>query len=852
MTAPATIDLPVTSQEIDSVRRRTVGVLTVLREQTRIALPLKSVRMSARVADRVAHVTVEQSFANPLKEAMEAVYIFPLGAGAAVSDFEMRVGTRVIKGRVEERGEARRQYQQAIQQGKRAALLEQERDDVFTVTVGNVPPGEEIAVKIEYSAKLPYFEDGTTEIRLPMVVPPRYIPGAPVGGEQAGDGVEEDTTQVPDASRITPPRLAPGFDPKVGLSISVELADPDVADLACSQHATKTSFSGAVKIELARIDERLNRDFVLRWRVASGSVKPVFLVHRAEGKGYGVLSIVPPKRDGFLGAARDVIFVLDRSGSMEGVKMASAARACSLLLATLGPRDRFAIQAFDDSVEWFRPNPDRFEPGHCDGRRMYAERTVPGSLFTAADEAGLEAGNKYLRTIDARGGTELDAALEAAIQAADGRDNGAGRIPVAVLITDGQVGNESEILKRLQTKLGDSRIFTVGIDTAVNEAFLKRLAALAGGTSTFVAPGEGLEDALRAVGREIGTPLVVDVQVKDAGAGLDQDSVAPARIPDLFAGRATTAFFTVRKAGKVRVTGRYADGRTFDEVVEAREVALPAVAQLWARTRVADLEDEFRLGTGDNDAIRQRIIDLALRHRLLTRFTAFLAVDESEVVNRSGDPTKLVQPVEAPEGWDMLKNQAAPGSGARSSIPAGKMMCDALSEDECDKAEVPPPPPPMCMPKPSPAKLKREAKAPADASCERAPIPEPTLEELTAIAAALEELQQAFEEARTALEAGRLPGADRLERARAELLKALASSMLAAELPKLQRFLRTEAVDLVAALRSGTPAPASLALVEKHAPALEEAVREAAPRLAGAPKPKGGRKSAWKFWEKSV
>src|SRR5688572_18422821 len=238
-------------------RTRAFGSLSVTKEDRRARLPLAGVRVSARVADRVAQISMEQKFRNPFSEALEAVYIFPLPGGSAVSAFELQVGSRVIKGLVKERGEARRTYVEAVQQGKRAALLEQDRDDVFTVQVGNLPPGEEVTVRIVTSERLPFFEDGTTELRLPLLVAPRYIPGHPLPRDPVGDGVEWDTDQVPDASRLTPPRLAPGFDPKVALQIEVEIADGLLSDLACSQHATKLSNG---KVALAKQDELLDRD----------------------------------------------------------------------------------------------------------------------------------------------------------------------------------------------------------------------------------------------------------------------------------------------------------------------------------------------------------------------------------------------------------------------------------------------------------------------------------------------------------------------------------------------------------------------------------------------------------------
>ncbi|HEX4385300.1 MAG TPA: VIT domain-containing protein, partial [Myxococcales bacterium] len=326
---------------------RMLGVLEAL-GPARISLPLAGVELRARVAGRVAEVRVAQKFQNTLSEPLEAIYIFPLSGGCAVSKFEMQIGARVLHGKVEERGEARRQYAVALEEGKRAALLEQERDNVFTVQVGNLMPGEEVTVRLTYSERLSFFEDGRTELRLPLVVAPRYVGGTPLEREQAGLGVAEDSSTVPDASRITPPRLAEGFDPKTSLSIECEL-DGGFSDLACSQHATSISVGGkGALIKLSREDEPLNRDFVLRWKIAGSQVKTSLIAH----DGYALLSLLPPAREGFLGTARDVVFVVDRSGSMEGVKMASAARACALLLRTLAPRDRFAIQAFDNSAEW--------------------------------------------------------------------------------------------------------------------------------------------------------------------------------------------------------------------------------------------------------------------------------------------------------------------------------------------------------------------------------------------------------------------------------------------------------------------------------------------------------------------
>jgi Ca-activated chloride channel homolog len=847
---------------------RGVGRVECVRGDEKVMLPLSAVGMKARVSDRVACVTVTQTFQNPFNDALEAVYIFPLAGGSAVSDFEMRVGKRVIKGTVKERQEARASYQRAMQEGKRAALMEQERDDVFTVSCGNIPAGESVTVVIQTAERLPFFDDGMTELRLPVVVAPRYIAGTPVDGEPTGDGVESDTDAVPDASRITPPRLADGFDPKVALGIEVEIltAGEELRDVACTQHAVRTSLAmEKVTIRLSSGQEPLDRDFVLRWRIASSSLRTTCLAWKDDkGRRFAMLSVVPPKRDGFLGLARDVVFVLDHSGSMEGIKMASAARSCSMLLQTLGPRDRFAIVAFDNSTSWM----------------------VKGGVdrqFTWADDAGLARGDAFLRTIAADGGTELAPALGEALEAVSKRRETSGRSPVVVILTDGEVGDESGILRILQQKLGDARTFTVGIDTAVNSGFLKRLASLGGGTSSFVTPGGDLEDALRSVGREIGQPLVTDLKI--AKDGLEAVSVAPARIPDLFAGRASAAHFIAVSGDTVRVSGRFSDGRAFEQSVPIREIDQPALASLWARARVADLEDEFRMHPEAQADLKSQIVRIACDHTLLTRFTAFVAVDHAEIVNTSGRARHIVQPVEKPAKWEMEKDLARVCSAPALNEGRDEAIldCDNLSDTTTEESKSratrgirlggghasPPPPPP---PRPSPAKSPAKAggvfhpsastpvpQAPpasgmiASNSAFRdsgrhqaeAPLSDKARDHFTH---ALEAFAKALAAARAESRSGRIPQTDVLEEARAALVQVLASSPLAPDVPLLQRFLRQSALELVAACRTeGATAAGLHEMFEHHAKLFESALKEADAALAG----QRGRRW-WAFWEKTV
>lgn len=632
--------------------KRAIGKLEAQRGATKVSLPLAEVDIQAKVAGRVAEVTITQSFRNPYPEHLEAVYTFSLAGNASVSSFKMQVGSRTVIGTIQERRAAREQYAKALSEGKRAALLEQERDDVFTMQVGNIPSGEDVKVILSYTEKLQFFENGTTELRLPLVVAPRYIPGNAVAREQVGDGVEQDTDEVPDASRISPPRLAAGLDSCVSLNLCVELtkcvgklsdtgresSQLQVADLSCSQHAVKTSTSAdCVQIKLARQDELLNRDFVLRWRTTGAKIS-TSLVFNQEKDGersvsYGMLSVLPPVYDEVGRPPRDVVFIIDRSGSMEGTKMTSAARACSILLQTLGPDDRFAICAFDTESEWLQKG---------------------GQSFFNADESGIQSGIKYLKELYARGGTELLPALNGAMKVLQSRSLQT-RLPVVVILTDGDVGNESNLFKFVQKELNETRIFTVGIDTAVNFGLLDRLAKLAGGTSIFVAPGSQLEEALAGIGREIGCPLITDLVIEPMSADVEIDVVAPNRVPDLFEGRTADCFLKFSTTNgaepKFRIKGKRIDGKEFVEVVSGKKVELDAVARLWAREYVRELEDSFRVANTNPDKIRKQIIELSIKYSILTKFTAFAAVDEEEIVNNSGSLRQVVQPVHMPDQW---------------------------------------------------------------------------------------------------------------------------------------------------------------------------------------------------------
>lgn len=810
-------------QPVQERVRRALGALVVELAGAKKELPLGAVDISAKVADRIAEVVLTQKFRNTFPDHMEAVYIFPLAASAVVKSFEMKIGDRVVVGAVKERQEARQEYQAALQAGLQTAMVEQERDDVFTMQVGNTNPGEEISIVLVYCERLAFFEDGSSEIRLPLVVAPRFISGVPVDTDTSGHGIEGDTDKVKDASRISPPRLLPGAKDNLDLSISVEIVKGltdnkkfEISNITSSQHVIDTELeNGNLKVELSQAEELMNRDFVLKWTVASESLKPSFVTYTDEvGDTFGMLSMFSPKQEKFLGVPRDIVFVVDRSGSMQGQKMASAAKSCSILLDTLGPRDRFAILAFDDMNEWMKTG----------------NSSASGdSKFLSADEAGIEKGKDYLRTITARGGTELESALYDSLSQLNNRQT-TDATGVIVILTDGQVGDESGVLKCLQTELQSSRIFAIGIDSAVNSGILTRMAALGGGTAALVAPGAKLEKALSQIGREIGVPILTGVKVEALTGELEKDSITPESLPDLFRGRATTCFFKLKKtdAGKekrkIRITAQKADGTAYSEEVSEKKIALSAIAPLYAKSRIRDLEDLFREGSGYRDEYKKQMIALSIRHQILCRFTAYLAVADGQVVNRDGALRTVVQPVHAPMGWGaasgaaygQAQNVGTGGSWgspiqARSFMAPGAQPSSGMGDTLWGSSSSPPPQP--AAPAAPKAKgflgekfggIDHLGKTRSDASLggnSKGDHARDAQQDKAVIVSA-KYMLKLFDEIENKFKRGEVIDWEALDSARTSCLAILQMSSFASRAVVLQQFIRKEAIEIIAAVKA--------------------------------------------------
>jgi Ca-activated chloride channel homolog len=591
-------------------------------------LPLERVDVRAEIVGLTGRVELTQDFVNSFDVPLEASYVFPLPDRGAVTRMQMTADGRVVDAELREREAAREAYDEAIAAGRRASIAEEERPDVFTMRVGNILPGERVSVALTLVLPLAY-ADGEATFRFPLVVAPRYIPGRALADIAVGDGHADDTDAVPDASRVTPPVLLPGFPHPVPLSIElgIDPAGLTLSEVRSSLHAVSTD-DGRIQVHPG---ERADRDFVLRLRYAADHLTDsLVLVPDSEGKeGTYQLTVLPPTSSA-PPRPRDLVLVLDRSGSMAGWKMVAARRSAARIVDTLTGGDRFAVLTFDDRVD--RP----------DG--------LPDGLVEANDRNRYRA-VEHLARVDARGGTEMVAPLGRAMALLGGSRNGEARDAIVVLVTDGQVGNEDQLLHELSGDLQRVRVHAVGVDQAVNAGFLGRLTSVGGGRCELVESEERLDEAMDAIHRRIGAPLAHSLSLRAEGLAIVDYTASPARLPDLFPGvpLVVSGRYRGSASGSLTLRGTTEEEGDWSVTVAGQCREAPAVTAQWARAHLRDLEDRYASAPAED--LEKRIVKTSLRFGVLCRFTAFVAVD-SRIVADGGVPHRVMQPVEMPAGWE--------------------------------------------------------------------------------------------------------------------------------------------------------------------------------------------------------
>lgn len=610
------------------------------------SLPLVQTDVAIDVRGLVAAATVTQQYVNSSTAPIEAVYIFPLPHDAAVYDMEIRIGNRVIRSEIHERAEAKRIYEAAKSEGKRTALVEEERPNIFTASVANIMPNDHVDVRLRYVEPLSW-NDGRMRLVFPMVVGPRYIPGTQAV-DHTGTGWSSDTNAVPDASRITPlvrnPETRSGHD----ISVAVDL-DPgfESASVKCISHEVNVNrlADGRQHVELAGGTTLPNKDFVLEVQRAE-STQPKTALFLSPGNDSGethfLLAAFPPTVQPSNRTPVEMLYMIDVSGSMAGTSIEQAREALLQALDRLRPNDRFGILAFSSGYREFAPEP------------------------LVATPENLEAARDYVNRLEAGGGTEMLPALLHLMR----KPVIPGYLRHIILLTDGDLGNEEEIFAALKHDLGDARLYTVAIGSAPNLFLATKMAQFGRGTFTHIANINEIQEQMTRLFESIESPVLTDVKL--SFEGVDVADVYPQRPPDLFLRQPLLIFGRISKGriGKMHLTARagndvYESTIAFDA---SKATFHPGITTLWARQRVEDLMDQWRDSNENGQAeIRGSIIAHAIRYRLVTRFTSLVAVEEV-VANPGGQSNTVPVPTELPAGWQLEKVFGAPATGTTDAF----------------------------------------------------------------------------------------------------------------------------------------------------------------------------------------
>jgi Ca-activated chloride channel family protein len=578
-----------------------------------LSAPLLSTAVAFHISGMVARAEVVQTFRNSGESWVEGVYVFPLPETAAVDHLRLHVGERSIEGEIEERAAAQRAYDAASAQGRRSALLDQERPNIFTARVANIGPHETIVVELQYQEALRY-RDGRFSLRFPMVVGPRYIPRG-----------------VADAARITPVVLRPSEEraPVNPVSIRVDLdAGLPLAEVSSPYHRVDVRTLGQTRreITLAEGSTPANRDFVLQWAPRREAAPQLaWFTEKKNGRYYALLMLMPSGAAAAARLPREVIFVLDTSGSMAGTSIRQAREALVLALRRLAPADRFNVIEFNSSAR---------------------------ALFPEAREASsAQVGRaiSWVRGLEARGGTEMAGALNLAL---DGGDAGDG-VRQVVFLTDGTVGNEEGLFRLIKARLGDSRLFTVGIGSAPNGHFMRKAAELGRGTFTYIGRIDEVGEKMAALFAKLEAPVLKGITLRWPEPA--HAEAWPARVPDLYAGEPLVISAALERVdGELRVNGVRGGHIWEARVPLSAGQGSTGMGTLWARAKVASLIDSMREGAAP-DQVRAQVIALAMAHRLVTRYTSFVAIERAPARPAGEHLARVDLPTNLPEGWEYDK-----------------------------------------------------------------------------------------------------------------------------------------------------------------------------------------------------
>ncbi|TCK07397.1 marine proteobacterial sortase target protein [Marinobacterium mangrovicola] len=610
-------------------------------------LPLLNTDVSIDVTGPVARTLVTQEFKNPGDTWVEALYLFPLPEDAAVDRMKLLIGERVIEGEIKEKEEAKAVYEQAKAEGKRTALVEQDRPNLFSTSVANIPPGGSVSVSIEYQQTLAW-KEGEFSIRFPMAITPRYkgaLPEPTHVVEQTGS-LNSGWSLLPGER---PNQVLPLADEQIDRPVSLQLrlrAGFELAEVKSHYHKIQQTQgeNGEVDIELAQGSVQADRDFLLSWKPVPSQQPSAALFAENSDKGrFGLLMFTPPQLDGWEKPAREVVFVIDTSGSMGGQSIRAAREALLNGLAGLEAGDSFNIIEFN---------------------------TDTSALFTSArpaDAQNLRIAERFVSRLEAEGGTNMFPALDLALQPSDSQ-----RLRQVVFITDGAVAQEQELFSHIQRKLAGSRLFTVGIGSAPNTYFMQEAALAGRGFFTYIGRPDEAAEKMNALFERLAKPVLANIQVKGEGVS----GFAPAVVPDLYAGEPLVVAMKLSdNNNSVQIQGQMGDtlwkqSLDIDAVDQQAGIGID-----WARRSIASWQRGAARGV-DADTIRNEITRLALDFHLVSPFTSLVAVDKTPVRPDTESVDTKALPGKMPQGLEVKQTlQLASGAtGYELSLLLGSLM----------------------------------------------------------------------------------------------------------------------------------------------------------------------------------
>ncbi|MCB9780186.1 MAG: VWA domain-containing protein [Alphaproteobacteria bacterium] len=667
MTAPALIDAPSTG-----------GRLVTLDGK---ALPFRGGLLSADAMGGLCRVSLRQAFVNPHAEPLRVSYTLPLPADAAVVGFSFELDGERIVGEIDKKQRARQRFEEALVEGRTAAILDQERSSVFTQEVGNVPPGAEIHVEILLDLPLRWVDragaDGNAaggwELRFPTVVAPRFL------GEPG---------RTPDAGKVSVDVVEGGAPPRMALAVGIR--DAITGAVSSPTHAlTVHDAPGLRQVGLSQEGgAALDRDLVVRWPVAAPKPGASLDTGRPaagwpdapqdrSAHAYGLLTLVPPVVAGPDACGRDLIVLIDTSGSQSGMPMTQSKAMTVALLESLGDGDSIELIEFSN----------------------HPRRWRKGAVAATADHK--RDAIAWVNALRAGGATQMREGIEAALAGIRGESQ-----RQVVLITDGLIGFEREIVERVKTGLPQgSRVHTVGVASGVNRSLTGPVARAGGGIELILDLDEDPAEAARRLVAATAAPQVVDLRV----SGDALDGVACHRVPDLMAGRPTRVALRLKSGGgTLHVTGRSAEGQWEHSIAVpalAAGAGNPAMATLYARECVEEAELDAACG----QSVDARIEALGLSFQISTRLTSWVAVSRETTVDPQAATRTETVPQALPYGM------SAQGLGLRGAgAPLGRMRASAMPASLAMDAAAgaAPPPAPSGMPRPQ-AELRRAAPRPA-------------------------------------------------------------------------------------------------------------------------------------------